>query len=250
MSQMKFLIRLDDCHKNQHFKNWNKILSILGKYNIIPLVAIIPKNKDISITFSKNTEDNFIKWLNLNKEKIEFGVHGFNHSFHKSSKSLFKSKSTSEFNDLLYPEQLMIIQNSLDWFKSKDYYPNWFVAPRHSFDKITVDVCKFFGLSISDGTEINLFKYRGVIFVPQLYNKARVPLFSGVYTFCYHPNLMNDFDFIELENFLIKHNHNFIDWGETKIMKIKGSYLRSQIINNIWIIQNYVRNTFFKKYRN
>ena len=94
---MKFLIRLDDCHKNQHFKNWNKILSILGKYNIIPLVAIIPKNKDISITFSKNTEDNFIKWLNLNKEKIEFGVHGFNHSFHKSSKSLFKSKSKTRW---------------------------------------------------------------------------------------------------------------------------------------------------------
>ncbi|WP_445721068.1 DUF2334 domain-containing protein [Flavobacterium sp.] len=246
---MKFLIRLDDCHKNQHYENWDKILSILYKYNIKPLIAIIPNNNDTSIEFCENTEDDFLTWLIQNKENIDFGVHGFNHSFHKSSKSMYKSRSTSEFNDLSYVEQRMILQNSLDWFRSNDFYPNWFVAPRHSFDKITVDICKFFGLSISDGTEINIFKYKDVLFVPQLYNKARIPLFSGVYTFCYHPNSMSDSDFIELESFLVNYYQMFIEWEEVKIMKVKGCYLRSQVINNIWIIQNYVRNTFFKKYR-
>ena len=249
MSQKKFLIRLDDCHKNQNYGNWNKIISILEKHNIIPLVAVIPKNKDISIAFSKNTEDEFVTWLSHNKERIELGVHGFNHVFHKSSSSLFKAKNTSEFSDLPYAHQLRIMQDSIAWFNAKNYYPNWFVAPRHSFDKTTIEVCKLLDLSISDGTDINLFKYRGVIFVPQLYNKARVPLFSGVYTFCYHPNLMSDNDFVELDFFLKEHSASFIEWRAIKNMKVKGTYLRSQLVNNIWIIRNYVWNTFFKKHR-
>ena len=48
MSQMKFLIRLDDCHKNQYFENWNKILSILGKYkfNVKDLIIMNISNEN------------------------------------------------------------------------------------------------------------------------------------------------------------------------------------------------------------
>ena len=42
----KYLIRLDDACPTQDYAKWLRIEKLLDKYNIKPIVAIIPNNKD------------------------------------------------------------------------------------------------------------------------------------------------------------------------------------------------------------
>ena len=48
----EYIIRLDDASHFSNFKKWNKIERILDKYNIKPIVAVIPENMDNSISYS------------------------------------------------------------------------------------------------------------------------------------------------------------------------------------------------------
>ena len=43
---LKYIIRLDDACTRMNKKNWDRIEKLLDKYNIKPIVGIIPDSKD------------------------------------------------------------------------------------------------------------------------------------------------------------------------------------------------------------
>ena len=43
---MKYLIRLDDACETMDLNKWLRMESLLSKYNVKPLIAVIPNNED------------------------------------------------------------------------------------------------------------------------------------------------------------------------------------------------------------
>ena len=43
---IKYIFRLDDACPSMNHEKWNRILSIFDKYNISPIIAVIPNNQD------------------------------------------------------------------------------------------------------------------------------------------------------------------------------------------------------------
>ena len=48
---LKFILRLDDAAPTMNKEKWDKIEKILDKYNIKPIVGIIPDNKDLEFNY-------------------------------------------------------------------------------------------------------------------------------------------------------------------------------------------------------
>lgn len=83
--------------------------------------------------------------------------------------------------------------------------PKIFFAPAHTFDRNTLLALKNKSniRIISDTIAYDKYEDEGITFIPQQSGRVRKLPFKTV-TFCYHPNLMRDKDFFELENFLKK----------------------------------------------
>ena len=54
----RYLIRLDDACPQMHHEKWNKIEEIFDIFDIKPIVAIIPDNKDKTLNI-KDEDPNF-----------------------------------------------------------------------------------------------------------------------------------------------------------------------------------------------
>jgi predicted deacetylase len=80
--------------------------------------------------------------------------------------------------------------------------PKVFFAPAHTFDNntlIALKECSNIRI-ISDTIANDVYSQFGFTFVPQQSGRVRKLPFKTV-TFCYHPNVMNDDEFVRLEKF-------------------------------------------------
>lgn len=238
-----FLIRLDDCHSRMDIQKWDQILAILKRHGIKPLVGVIPNNKDPKLEYNKTSIDIY-SWLKSYSYDIELAIHGENHHLTKSPTSLYKGVRVSEFCGLSYNEQVDKLKSAKNWFLKRGFNVEWFIAPKHSFNKNTIRACGVVDLNISDGIEFFPYKFKenGVVLVPQIFNIARDVLLPGVYTFCYHPDTMTNQEFIKLEEFLKKKGKYFIQWNDS-LNYVKGSFIVSLILNYLY---TYVRNIVYK----
>ena len=51
MKRAKYLIRIDDICEGLNVVNFYKIIDILNRYKIKPIIAVIPLNKDKNLVF-------------------------------------------------------------------------------------------------------------------------------------------------------------------------------------------------------
>ena len=91
-----------------------------------------------------------------------------------------------------------------------------FFAPAHTFDTNTIKALlqETNIRIISDVPANKPFTKYGMTFVPQQSGRVRELPFA-VQTFCYHPNIMQDNNFNELEAFLQKHTFSTFPLEET-----------------------------------
>lgn len=223
----KYIIRLDDASEYMNENKWRKIEKLLYKYNVHPLVGVIPNNKDKDLILKYNK--NILFWDKVH-EWVEKGwiiaMHGYTHEFCDFSyDGLNPINKYSEFVNLTYEEQKTKILNGLKIFNENGVDVKVFFAPAHTFDVNTIKVLvnetniRF----ISDTIANNIYKKDGITFVPQQSGKVRKLPFKIV-TFCYHPNNMNDKDFELLEKFLLKNRKKFIDFPIIEASKKESYY--------------------------
>ena len=100
---LKFIIRLDDACESMNEKNWNIMENLLDKYNIKPIVGIIPENRDHQFCFGHIK--NF--WIDYAKKWQDKGwiiaQHGLYHKYYYYKKG--KKKIRTEFYGLDYKTQ-------------------------------------------------------------------------------------------------------------------------------------------------
>ena len=180
---LKYIIRLDDACPYMDIKKWNRVEFILDKYNIRPIVGIIPA-----------------KWQ---KKGWIIAQHGLHHDLNKEIRTEYSGKSFNEQkNNLIEGNEI------LNNYKIK---PVCFFAPAHTFDDNTVKACVELGYFkfISDGVSLYPFKSNNMIFLPNIFDTPHKILPFGVYTFVLHPNNMSEDDFLYLEKFIINNKDNF-----------------------------------------
>lgn len=205
---LKYIIRLDDACPNMNKEKWDKIEEILDKYNIKPIVGIIPENKDKEFKYDiiNFWETYAQKWQN---KKWIIAQHGLNHNLSEVIRTEFAGKS--------YQEQKVTIDKGYQILKSNGLTPTCFFAPNHTYDDNTTKACKDLGYFefISDGYAFYPYKENGMMFLPNVFDTPHKITNHGVYTFVYHPNNMTDKDYEYLENFILNHKKNFeCDIGE------------------------------------
>lgn len=214
----KYLIRLDDACPKRDIEKWDRIESLLDKYGIKPLVGIIPECKDPAFEHYPVDESFWTERVAKWKQKgWVLALHGYEHVFCTKNPGINPVNKYSEFAGLSLEEQRSKIRNGIQILREHGIEPQVFFAPAHSFDKNTIESLKQESniYIISDVPANKPFTKYGMTFVPQQSGRVRELPFA-VQTFCYHPNIMKDSDFDDLEAFFLKHKFNDFPLEQTK----------------------------------
>ena len=217
-----YLLRLDDAceHWNKH--KWHKMHDLLNKYNVKPIVALIPKVEDEKF-LCYPTDPEYLKTI---KQWIREGwtpaLHGYNHVLFPSKGGLNPVNNRSEFVGLSLNKQIDKIKKGLKILENNMIEPEIFVAPAHTFDRGTLEALKTETeiRIISDTIAHDVYWDGEYYFIPQQSGKVRA-LKSEIVTFCYHPNNVSDKQFNILEDFLKLHYQEFGRFEDVKLKKRK-----------------------------
>ena len=115
------LIRLDDIAENMNWDLMRKVELLFEKYEIKPVLGVIPNNKDNELLVYPK-KDNFWKQVRDWKNKgWEIAMHGYNHVYDKKCgyKDYFNYGGESEFFGHPIESQTTKIKNGLNKFKNE-----------------------------------------------------------------------------------------------------------------------------------
>lgn len=206
-----YILRIDDACPTMDKDKWERIETILDRFNIKPIVAVIPDNNDPEMKID-DSDSNFWNKVKKWEQKGWFiGLHGYDHLYITKNSGIIPINKQSEFAGVDIEIQRMKIREAVKIFDSYGINPNVWIAPSHAFDKDTMRVLKEETniRIISDGIAFYPYFEDGFFWIPQQ-NWHLSEKKEGVWTSCYHPNYMNEEDFIELEFFIQKHKHDFV----------------------------------------
>ena len=220
-----YLIRLDDACVGFDYPKWKYISKKINARNIKPLIAIVPKNSDPKLMCEGGVGvDQFWEYIvECSNLDWTLGLHGYNHQLHSISifDQIVRVNTMSEFATLSFEKQCNKIDKGLKVFDKYGLSPSVFVAPAHSFDKVTLQALKKTSniRHISDGH----FLFRCIMgefyFIPQHLWKLRWLPF-GLYTVCLHPSEMS---YSEIDNFF-----NLIDKKKFNIGNFEKEAFKSK----------------------
>tara|TARA_Y100000590_G_C15480078_1_gene923624 strand:- start:105 stop:842 length:738 start_codon:yes stop_codon:yes gene_type:complete len=212
-----YIFRLDDIAPNMNWEMMLKVKKLFNKYNVKPILGVIPKNEDQELKKYPLCKSNFWEEIkNYRNEGWEIAMHGYEHLYDMKCKKIdyLEHGGRSEFVGHSYETQLKKIRLGLDIFKKQDLDIKIFFAPNHTFDQNTINACKNLGFkSLIDGYGLTPYSENGIIFIPQLFYKL-YSLPVGIQTIQLHLNIFSNSDYIKLENFIIKKQKKIISYKE------------------------------------
>ncbi len=186
----KYLFRFDDICPTMNWQVWDEIEIILLKYDIKPIVAVVPDNRDPNLMVSEVRSDFWQRVLQWQKWGWIIALHGYQHLYVNNNPGLLGITPASEFAGLNRTLQKAKLTAGLDIFQSHGITTETWVAPSHSFDVVTLDVLKNLGIRfISDGFFSRHFiDQNGLIWLPcQQWDRIHQKQ-TGIYTVCIHHN--------------------------------------------------------------
>jgi len=230
---MKILIRFDDIAENMNWRLMDKSEQLFDRYNIKPILGIIPNNQDKELK-SYPKRENFWKIVKKWQSKgWEISMHGYNHLYHNETghKDYFRYGGKSEFFGETLIDQKNKIQKGLEIFKQNKIKIRSFFAPNHTYDLNTFKALKISGIhQVIDGYGLKPYLNNEIIFVPQLFYKIFFMPF-GLQTTQIHLNMMGDKEFNKFQ-FLIKKNYqNIISYDEA--LNLLSERILDKFINKI-----------------
>lgn len=189
-----FLVRFDDACETMKHDIWNDALEFLIGLNIRPIVGVVPFNQDPKLKCAPPNSDFWYtvrQWQNLG---IEIAIHGCHHVYHNidRKRQYLPIHSKSEFAGLPPKVQRNLIEKSLAKFQCENVRSRLFMAPSHSFDRVTLsELSQFKQIKfITDGWTLRPYidKESGLVLVPQQIWSLKKAVKYGIWTVCFHPN--------------------------------------------------------------
>ncbi len=201
------IYRIDDVTPGMNWVNFNRCLELFRKYKVVPLVGVVPDNRDHNLTVQKEEPDfwKIIKRL-MDEGVIEVSQHGYQHKYSTNLIQPFQRfcgfKPQSEFYGLSYSVQYKKLRKGKKIFAQNGISVDIFMSPGHSFDHNTIKALKALKFkAVTDGIGLYPTKKEGLVFVPQ---QAWGPVRSGVgvRTICLHLNSADDKLYRQIEEHL------------------------------------------------
>ncbi len=216
---MAYILRLDDAAPRMNQFKWQKMEMLLRKYDIHPLIGIIPEVQDKELMVYEEDKDFWQKariWKSSGFAHL--ALHGYRHVYLTQCGGVNPVNFRSEFAGVSLEKQKAMLKAGYQKLKAEGIDTDTFFAPSHTFDDNTIRALKEVTpiRIISDTIANDVYQKDGITYVPQQSGKCRILPFH-VTTFCYHPNEMRDADFVQLELFLKKHAQEFVTFS--KILK-------------------------------
>ncbi len=184
-----YLVRFDDFCPTMNWDMWSEIEQILDQNHIKPIIAVIPDNQDTALHIAPARSNFWERVRAWQRAGWTIGWHGYQHLYATSNSGLVGLNNRSEFAGLSQAEQANRLQAGRSIFQREGVRPDVWIAPAHSFDSVTLNLIKAWGVqTVSDG----FFWYprrdsQGMLWIPQqFWQFHRMP--AGVWTICYHHN--------------------------------------------------------------
>ena len=220
----KITIRIDDVTPGMDAGKMIRFAEMLDRYNIKPLIGIIPDNKDSSpeVVADRSDDENQTSidfgWI---KERLERGwiaaQHGCYHVYTTKNGGLFPLNAYSEFAGLAFEDQNRLISYGKHVLEENGIKTNIFMAPAHSYDKNTIRALKNNSFEfVTDGFGSLPYSMGGLTFLPISFLRSRELKSDreGFTTFVVHTGMMEESDFSEYEEMFEKYRERFTDYSE------------------------------------
>lgn len=217
-----YLMRLDDASEYMDIEKWRHMEIILDKYSIKPIYGIIPNNQDSDL-LQYGYVDDFWNLMRFWKSKNWIpALHGYTHVFETNDGGINPINNRSEFAGVDFNRQCQKIRDGYEMLINNGVDPMVFFAPAHTFDNNTLKALEQESeIRVINDTIANDVYYKNPFyFIPQQSGHVRRLPFNTV-TFCYHPNIMSDADFKNLDNFLSKNAQKFGVFSNNNLKKRK-----------------------------
>ena len=222
-----FLIRLDDIAENMNWDMMELATNLFDKFNVKPVLGIIPNNRDPELLSYPKKNKNFWEQVRAWKNRgWKIAMHGNNHVYDKfcSKSDYLGLGGNSEFCSHTYENQLEKIQHGLNKFNNENIEIKTFFAPNHTFDDNTLLALKNCGITeIVDGYGLMPYEENGIKFIPQLFYKMFALPF-GIQTFQIHLNYFKQDDFDKLKKFIELNSKKMITYDQA-ISKLNNNFL-------------------------
>lgn len=206
------IIRLDDAAEYMDVNKWQRVEDILDKYKIVPLVGVIPKVADPKMVGVYQKDVHFFKKVKKWEEKDWIiAMHGYDHKYLTNEGGINPKCSVSEFAGVPLEKQEEKIRAGIEIFNQNKIFPKVFFAPSHTFDNNTLIALKNNSniRIISDTVSNDVYKKGDFYYIPQqIGHEANLPF--KIVTICFHPNMMEEEDFINFENYLKNNNYRIL----------------------------------------
>ena len=245
----KYLIRFDDASEYMHKESWDSLLGLCDRYNIKPLIAVIPFNKDPKMVNNKPDTLFWDKVRLWQTKGYHLALHGYQHVYSSSKSGIIGINKRSEFVGLSIEKQIKMLTNASQKFKQEGIVSKIFIAPAHSFDRNTLKALKLTTdiEYISDGFFTEALFRMGFKWIPSQLWRPKVKK-NGIWTICIHPETSNPILYNQIEYFLSKYHNDFIDLNDITEFKNYSfyhfiqSYFKTSVHNlKQLLFKNYTR---------
>lgn len=232
-----YILRLDDASEYMDLKKWKRMEEMLDKYGIKPIYGIIPANEDPELLKYDKIKGFWNLMISWKEKGWAPALHGYNHVFETNDGGINPVNKRSEFAGVSLERQRQKIREGYSILKANGILPKVFFAPAHTFDKNTLVALREESQIrvISDTVANNVYFDDGFYFIPQQSGHCRKLPFK-VTTFCYHPNIMSDADFIALDSFFRRYSNQFIDLSTLKMEKYHRGIF-DQLLKKLYFIR-------------
>ena len=229
-------MRLDDASEYMDVEKWQRMEDLLDKYHIKPIVGVIPDNQDPDMVGVYPKDEQFWKKVQCWKKKgWIIALHGYTHVFETREGGLNPVNDRSEFAGVPLERQKEKIRSGVRILRDHGIEPELFFAPAHTFDESTLEALKEESniRIISDTIANDVYFEKDFYFIPQQSGRVRNLPFKTV-TFCYHPNIMVQQRFEELDRFIKANQSEFVESSHRGCLKNRKINVFDGILRKIY----------------
>ncbi|HEU4950859.1 MAG TPA: DUF2334 domain-containing protein [Holophagaceae bacterium] len=189
MADARYILRFDDICPTMNWEVWEAIEALLDRHGVRPILAVVPDNQDPKLQVDAPRADFWERVRGWQAKGYTIALHGYQHRYINRNPGIMGLTRQSEFAGLPRAEQEAKLRAGLAIFEAEGVRADAWVAPSHSFDKVTVALLAELGVPvISDGLWPRPFTSgEGLLWIPQQLWGFR-PRPAGIWTVCNHHN--------------------------------------------------------------